>query len=147
MIAVVQRVKNASVTIEKNEVRRIGRGLVILLGVGNKDDSEDIEYIARKVVGLRIFPDDSGKMNLSVEDIRGDLLVVSQFTLYGDSRKGKRPDFTQAAQPKMAEEFYNRFVDALKKTNLTIETGVFSSDMLVEIHNDGPVTLILNSNQ
>lgn len=145
MKAVVQRVKKAFVEIDGAERREIAAGLVILAGIGPKDSEADIEYIANKISGLRIFPDESGKMNLSVRETGGDILVVSQFTLYGNTRKGKRPDFTDAAPPEKAKPLYEAFVEKLKFTGLKVRSGEFGAYMVVEIHNDGPVTLIIES--
>lgn len=146
MRAVVQRVKSASVTLqETGEVTgSIDRGLMILLGVGKGDAAADAVWLADKIAGLRVFEDEEGRMNKSAVDIGGSALVVSQFTLYGDCRKGRRPGFDQAAPPELAEELYQSFVAALRK-HLPVECGVFRTDMLVEINNDGPVTLLLDS--
>lgn len=148
MRAVVQRVKAASVTLqETGEVSgRIERGLMILLGVGKGDGAADAAWLAEKIAGLRIFEDEAGKMNKSVVDIGGAALVVSQFTLYGDCRKGRRPGFDQAAPPEIAEELYQEFVGVLKR-QISVECGVFRTDMLVEISNDGPVTMLLDSSK
>mgnify|MGYP005834748853 CR=1 FL=1 len=144
MRAVVQRVRQGSVTVDGEE-KKIGPGLVILLGVGQEDSPEDGEYLVGKILNLRIFEDTQEKMNLSIQDIQGDLLVVSQFTLYGDCRKGRRPSFTEAAPPEKAKALYDDFVEKLKATGLLVETGVFQAEMLVEIHNHGPVTMLLDS--
>ncbi|HEX5324253.1 MAG TPA: D-aminoacyl-tRNA deacylase [Capsulimonadaceae bacterium] len=146
MRAVVQRVTQAAVTINGAERREIGIGSVVLLGVGPEDDLTDAEYLAEKVAGLRIFEDESGKMNLSVSDVQGACLVISQFTLYGDCRKGRRPSFTGAATPDLATPLYEAFVKILRERYaLPVQTGRFGADMLVEIHNQGPVTLLLDS--
>ena len=145
MRAVVQRVKKASVKIEGVNKGQVGTGLVILLGVGREDTSEDASYLAEKVSGLRIFEDAQGKMNLSLGDIGGEALVVSQFTLYGDTAKGRRPSFGAAADPEVAKRLYEEFIAIMKKENFKVSTGVFGKRMLVTIHNDGPVTLILDS--
>lgn len=145
MRAVVQRVSRASVTVEGETVGAIERGLVVLLGVTRGDTSRDVIYLADKTAGLRIFADDAGKMNLSVTEIGGGLLVVSQFTLLGDCRKGRRPGFSDAAPPELADLLYREYVAALKNLGLTVATGIFQAEMLVELANDGPVTLLLDS--
>lgn len=144
MRAVVQRVRQGSVIVN-GEKKKIGPGLVVLLGVGQEDNEKDGEYLADKILNLRIFEDEQERMNLSVQDIQGDLLVVSQFTLYGDCRKGRRPSFTEAAPAERAKALYEDFVEKLKTTGLLVETGVFQAEMLVEIHNHGPVTMLLDS--
>jgi len=142
--AVVQRVARASVTVGKAEVGAIERGLLILLGVTHDDGEEQVAWLANKVAGLRIFEDDECKMNLSLLDVGGGALVVSQFTLYGDARRGRRPSFTAAARPEVAEPLCDRFVELLHEAGVTqVESGAFGAHMMVEIHNDGPVTLIL----
>jgi D-tyrosyl-tRNA(Tyr) deacylase len=144
MRAVVQRVTRASVVVEGQTVGAIGRGLMILLGVAHGDGEEQARWLAQKIAGLRIFEDDEGKMNLSLLDVGGSALVVSQFTLYADSRKGRRPSFTDAARPEVAEPLCDRFASLLCEEGVAqVETGVFGAHMQVEIHNDGPVTLIL----
>lgn len=144
MKVVVQRVAGASVTVDSQVVGQIGRGLMILLGVTHGDSEAQAEWLAQKVARLRIFEDAEGKMNLSLLDVGGGALVVSQFTLYGDCRKGNRPSFTDAAQPEVADALYLQFVDQLARTGVApVQTGVFGAHMQVEIHNDGPVTLIL----
>ncbi len=143
MRAVVQRVSQASVTVDGRVVGRIDRGLMILLGVKTGDTEAEASWLAAKIAGLRIFPDDEGKFNLSVQEVDGAALVISQFTLYGDARKGRRPSFSDAAPPEVAESLVNRFVEYLRAEGLTVETGVFGAAMQVEIHNDGPVTLIV----
>ncbi len=143
MRAVVQRVSQASVTVDGRVVGRIDRGLMILLGVKTGDTEAEASWLAAKIAGLRIFPDDEGKFNLSVQEVDGATLVVSQFTLYGDARKGRRPSFSDAAPPEVAESLVNRFVEYLRAEGLTVATGVFGAAMQVEIHNDGPVTLIV----
>ncbi|MCK4240016.1 MAG: D-tyrosyl-tRNA(Tyr) deacylase [Candidatus Atribacteria bacterium] len=145
MRAVVQRVKEGSVEIENKEVGRIAQGLVILLGVGQDDNEKDAEYLAGKIINLRIFEDKEGKMNLSTKDINGQILVISQFTLYGDCKKGRRPSFISAALPEKAEKLYEYFVRCIKNYGLKIETGEFQAMMLVKIYNDGPVTILLDS--
>jgi len=143
--AVIQRVKKGSVEIEKKETGKIEEGLVVLLGVGQKDIEKDAEYLAEKIVNLRIFEDKEGKMNLSVKDINGQILVISQFTLYGNCRKGRRPSFISAALPDKAVKLYDYFVKYIKNYGLKIETGEFQAMMLVKIFNDGPVTILLDS--
>jgi len=143
--AVVQRVARGSVTVEGSKVCEIGPGLVVLLAVGRGDTAEDAGYLAEKIANLRIFEDNQGKMNLSVLDTGGSLLIVSQFTLYGDCRKGRRPSFTEAALPEDALNLYNKFVQDLKTMGLRVATGHFREQMLVEILNDGPVTMLLDS--
>ncbi len=143
MRAVVQRVSRASVTVDGDVVGAIGPGLVILLGVTHDDGPAEADWLARKIVGLRIFEDRAGKMNLGLLDVEGQALVVSQFTLYGDSRKGRRPSFVEAARPETAEPLVQRFADTLRQHGVHAEMGLFGAHMSVEIHNDGPVTLIL----
>ena len=123
----------------------IERGFLVLLGVGKEDQEEDTDYLAAKIPQLRVFGDDEGKFNLSLLDIGGEILVVSQFTLYGDCRKGRRPSFTDAAEPQRAEELYQRFVAQLQESNISVATGEFQARMAVELVNDGPVTLLLDS--
>ncbi len=146
MRAVIQRVKEAKVTVDDKVVGEIGKGILVLLGVGKDDSQDDLIWTADKVVNLRIFEDDNGKMNLSLLDVGGELLVVSQFTLYGDARKGRRPSFTGAAQPDKGKEMYENFVGYLKnKYNLKVETGEFGAMMDVYLVNWGPVTILLDS--
>jgi len=145
MRLVLQRVRGAQVKVDDEMVGKIGQGLVVLLGVKRGDGEGDARYLAGKVANLRIFEDESGKFNLSTLDVGGEVLVVSQFTLYGDCRKGRRPSFTQASPPEEAQQLYERFVSFLKGEGLKVETGVFGAKMLVEIENQGPVTLILES--
>ena len=145
MKALVQRVSRASVSVDDDVVGEIGRGLVVFLGVAKSDSKEDAIYLANKVVNLRIFADESSHFSLSALETRGDILVVSQFTLLADSRKGRRPSFTDAASPDLAEELYEFFVEQVRSTGLKIATGLFQKHMLVEIHNDGPVTILLES--
>jgi len=145
MRAVVQRVKRASVSVGNNIVGKISEGLVILLGVGRDDSDEDARYLAEKIVNLRIFDDKDGKMNLSLLDVKGQALIISQFTLYGDCRRGRRPSYSESAAPDMAKSLYERFIDFVKQFDVHVESGIFAADMLVEIHNDGPVTLLLDS--
>ena len=144
MRTVVQRVVRASVTVEGEVVGAIEHGLMVLLGVMEGDGEEQASWLASKVAGLRIFDDQEGKMNLAVTDVGGNALVVSQFTLYGDASRGRRPSFTAAARPEVAEPLCDRFVELLREAGVgRVETGVFGAQMMVEIHNDGPVTLIL----
>jgi D-tyrosyl-tRNA(Tyr) deacylase len=145
MRAVIQRVERASVTVEGETVGRIGRGIVVLLGVGVEDGEKDALWMAGKTANLRIFEDDQGKMNLSLLNVGGEALVVSQFTLYGDARAGRRPSFTSAAPPEKADMLYECFVGELKKLGLQVQTGRFRAKMAVEIINDGPVTILLDS--
>ncbi len=145
MKVLVQRVSQASVTVDGEVVGRIGPGLVGLVGVAQGDTEEDIRYLVEKTVNLRIFPDTAGKFNRSVADAGGGLLLVSQFTLISDTRKGRRPSFIEAAPPGEAEALFNRFVEMARSTGLPVETGRFQAHMLVEIHNDGPVTILLDS--
>lgn len=145
MRAVIQRVSTASVVIDGEEVSAIGKGLLILLGVTHGDGEEQADYLAAKCAGLRIFRDSEDKMNLSVDQVGGEALVVSQFTLYGDCRKGKRPAFVAAAPPEIAIPLYERFVDQLRQTGLTVKTGRFGADMQVSFVNDGPVTILMDT--
>ena len=145
MRAVVQRVSSAEVRVASRTVGAIGRGLLVLLGVSSQDGPGDVRYIAEKVGGLRIFPDDQGKMNRSVAEVGGSVLVVPQFTLYGDCRKGRRPSFDAAAAPPVAAALYEDLVRALREQGLTVETGVFQAEMAVALVNDGPVTILLDS--
>src|SRR5580704_18135135 len=145
MRIVLQRVTRAHVEVAGETVGSIGAGLVILLGVTHRDTREDADYLASKVIQLRIFPDDARRMNRSLLDSGGALLVVSQFTLYGDCRKGRRPGFDQAAAPEHARELYEYFVQRLKSSNVKVETGIFQAEMEVHLVNDGPATFILDS--
>jgi len=145
MRAVLQRVTQASVSVEGETVGAIGRGLLVLLGVAQDDTEDDARQLADKVVQLRIFEDTAGKMNLSLQEVRGGLLVVSQFTLFGDCRKGRRPSFIDAAPPALAEQLYHTFVAAVGVQGIEVATGRFRADMQVALINDGPVTLLLDS--
>jgi len=143
MRAVVQRVTKGAVNVEGCVVGAIGQGVVVLVGVTHGDTEEQAEWLARKIAGLRIFEDDEGKMNAGLLDVGGAALVISQFTLYADARKGRRPSFTDAAPPEVAEPLVEHFVQALRGYSVPVDTGVFGASMLVEIHNDGPVTILL----
>lgn len=143
MRALLQRVSSASVSVNGRVTGQIERGYVILLGVTHSDTEAEADWLANKIAGLRLFEDDAGKMNLSLFDVGGSLLVVSQFTLYGDARKGRRPSFTNAARPEQAEPLVEYFCEKLRQRGLTVATGVFGAVMQVDIHNDGPVTLML----
>jgi len=143
--ALLQRVTEASVSVGGEVVGRIGPGLVVFVGVAKGDTEKDAQYLAQKIVNLRLFADEEGKFNLSALDIKGELLVVSQFTLLADTRKGRRPDFIEAAPPAQAKELFEQFVEQAHATGLKVETGRFQQYMQVEIHNDGPVTILLNS--
>ncbi len=145
MKALLQRVTGASVSVAGEEVGRIGRGLVVFVGVASGDTERDAQYLAQKTASLRIFADEVGRFNLSALDIKGELLVVSQFTLLADTRKGRRPSFVKAAPPAQAEVLFEQFVDGARATGLKVETGRFQQYMQVEIHNDGPVTILLDS--
>lgn len=143
MRALVQRVSEASVTVDGQVTGRIGRGLLILLGVRTGDTEAEMAFLADKCLNLRIFEDTEGKFNLSLLDVRGEMLVVSQFTLYGDTRKGRRPSFIEAAPPPVAIPLYEKFVTTLRASGLKVDTGVFGAKMDVRLTNDGPVTLLL----
>ncbi len=145
MRAVVQRVLNANVKVDGEVVGEIGKGLLVFLGIGVDDDSKDLDYMVEKISGLRIFEDEDYKMNLSLLDINGEMLVISQFTLYGDVRRGKRPSFTDSAQPELAENMYNQFIMKCENKGIRTEKGIFGADMKVELINDGPVTILIDS--
>ena len=145
MRAVVQRVSRASVKVEDKVVGQIEAGLLVLLGVGNDDAEADADYLVDKIVGLRIFEDAEGKMNLPVGDVGGAMLAVSQFTLFGDVRRGKRPSFDAAARPELAKKLYDYFVERVRAAGLRCETGTFQAEMQVELVNEGPVTILLDS--
>ncbi|MEE8318530.1 MAG: D-aminoacyl-tRNA deacylase [Dehalococcoidales bacterium] len=147
MKGLLQRVTSASVSIEGEEVGSIDRGLVVFLGVAAGDTEKDAQYLAQKIAGLRIFADKEGKFNLSALDVRGELLLVSQFTLMADTRKGRRPSFTSAAPPAQADKLFNYFVTQVKATGLKVATGRFQAYMHVDIQNDGPVTILLDSHE
>lgn len=145
MRAVVQRVKEADVSVDSQITGSINKGLMVLLGVEDGDTEADALYMADKITGLRIFEDEEGKMNLSIKDVGGDILAVSQFTLLGDVRKGKRPSFSKAARPDEANRLYRHFIDLVNERDVKTEEGVFQAEMLVRIYNDGPVTILLDS--
>lgn len=145
MKALLQRVSKARVSVAGEVVGEIRGGLVVFVGISREDGERDARFLAQKITGLRIFPDSEGRFNLSALDIRGDLLVVSQFTLLADTRKGRRPSFTEAAPPEQAEALFEQFLEFLRQSGLKVECGRFQEHMLVEIHNDGPVTILLDS--
>ena len=147
MIAVIQRCSRANVKIGQNIVGQIGNGLVILLGVKKEDNEEDADFLVKKVSGLRIYNDSNKKMNLSIKDVDGSALVISQFTLCGDTKKGRRPSFIHAAPPQEGQRLYEYFISSLLKTGVPVESGEFGAMMDVELVNEGPATFILNSNQ
>jgi D-tyrosyl-tRNA(Tyr) deacylase len=145
MRAAIQRVKEAMVEVEGEVVGRIGGGILLFLGIRKDDTQDDIKYLVEKVVGLRIFEDDAGKMNLSIADVEGEILVVPQFTLYADCRKGRRPSFDEAASPDIAERLYSLFVEEVKKRGVNVQTGRFRAIMDIHLVNSGPVTILLDS--
>ena len=145
MRTVIQRVRSAQVSIEGKVKGAIGHGLVVFVGIGAEDNKKDLQWLAEKIVHLRIFEDDTGKMNNSLTDIKGEMLIISQFTLYGDCRKGRRPGFSTAAPPSIAEPYYHEFVQEIRNKGIQVTTGTFQADMQVELLNDGPVTLLLDS--
>ena len=145
MRAVVQRVSSARVSVGDEVAGEIEIGFLVLLGIAQDDDAADADYLAEKIRGLRVFEDHAGKMNLAIEDVGGAMLIVSQFTLYGDCRKGRRPSFVTAARPEQAESLYRYLVDRLRREGIRVETGRFQEHMDVELTNDGPVTLLLDS--
>lgn len=147
MKALLQRVTEASVNVGGEVVGRIGKGLVVFIGIAQEDAERDANYLADKVVNLRIFADEASKFNLSALETEGEILIVSQFTLLADARKGRRPSFAQAALPEQAEALFNLFVNLVRNSGLKVETGRFQQHMLVEIHNDGPVTIALDSRE
>jgi D-tyrosyl-tRNA(Tyr) deacylase len=148
MKVVIQRSIDASVTIDNTKVASIEKGLVILLGIGKEDNEEDIQYLIKKIIGLRIFSDENGKMNLNVQDSGGGVIIVSQFTLYADTRRGNRPSFMDSAPPDMAIPLYQSFIQHFKDNfDGTVQTGEFGADMKVALDNDGPVTIIIDSKQ
>lgn len=145
MRAVIQRVNSASVEVDGKVVGEINKGFLVLLGVGDDDTESDIDYLVEKTINLRIFQDEEEKMNLSLMDLGLELLVVSQFTLFGDCRKGRRPSFIEAARPEKANDYYNKFVNKCREKGLKVETGIFQADMKVSLVNDGPVTILIDS--
>jgi D-tyrosyl-tRNA(Tyr) deacylase len=145
MRVVLQRVKQGSVTVAGNKIAEIGKGLVLLVGIGHGDGESQVSFLAEKAANLRIFEDEAGKMNLSVKDVGGAAIVVSQFTLYADARKGRRPSFTDAALPDVAKPLVDRFTQLLADQGVPVQTGEFGADMQVEILNDGPVTILLEA--
>ncbi len=145
MRAVVQRVKDAAVTVGAREVGRINAGLLVYLGIGRNDTDRDLRILSEKVANLRIFPDENGKMNLSVTDVRGEILVVSQFTLFGDAREGRRPSYTEAAPPDLARALYEKAVEVLRMMGFRVATGEFQASMEVSYTNLGPITILLDS--
>ncbi len=145
MIAVLQRVSRATVSVADRQIASIGPGLVIFLGVMRDDDSDDVHFLVNKIAGFRIFNDDQGRMNLSIDDVKGSALVISQFTLCGDWRKGRRPSFVNAAPPERGRALYELFIAELEKTGIPVATGEFGAMMAVELVNDGPVTFVLDS--
>jgi D-tyrosyl-tRNA(Tyr) deacylase len=147
MRAVIQRCSSGSVTVDGDLIGQVGRGLVVLLGVAGGDTQADLDYLVEKIVGLRIFEDAAGKMNLSLQEVQGEMLVVSQFTLLADTRKGRRPSFLEAAQPEIAEQFYQQFVALVRALGITVATGKFRAEMQVALVNEGPVTIVLDSRQ
>lgn len=147
MRAVLQRVTSGKVTIEGKINGEIGNGFVVLLGVGANDSEAEVELLTNKIANLRVFADGEGKFNLSALDVKAEMLVVSQFTLFADCRKGRRPSFTDAARPELAVPLYEEFVERLRAMGFKVETGVFQADMLVEIHNSGPVTIWLDTDE
>ncbi|MCV3296191.1 MAG: D-aminoacyl-tRNA deacylase [Oenococcus sp.] len=147
MRVLLQKVSSASVSIDKKVVSHIGKGFLLLVAVEDSDGAEEVAYLVHKIIKLRVFLDKKGKMNLSISDVAGSILSVSQFTLYADTRKGNRPSFTDAGQPAHAQAIYNDFNQALTATGIPLETGVFAADMAVELVNDGPVTIMFDTDQ
>jgi len=145
MRLVIQRVSKAAVYVDENEVGRIKKGLLVFIGVGKYDNDTDLTWLINKLVNMRIFPDQTGKMNNSIVDVNGSILLVSQFTLYASTKKGNRPSFVNSADPDNAKFLYNKFIAALKELSIYVETGVFGANMQIELLNDGPVTVCLDS--
>lgn len=145
MKAVLQRVQYASVKVDGKMIGQCGRGYMILLGIGHEDTSKDVDALAEKIIKLRIFEDEAGKMNLSIRDIGGEILLISQFTLYADYRKGNRPSFMNAAKPEISKPLYEEFAGKLRTCGIATQTGEFGADMKVELLNDGPVTIVMDS--
>lgn len=145
MRAVVQKVSSSKVTVDEEVVGQINQGLMVLLGVTHDDTSKDVDYMVDKITNLRIFEDAQGKMNLSLKDVNGEVLAVSQFTLYGDARRGRRPSFSEAARPEVANPLYEEFVQKVKNQGINVGTGKFGAHMMVDLTNDGPVTILLES--
>ncbi|MDO5477550.1 MAG: D-aminoacyl-tRNA deacylase [Clostridia bacterium] len=145
MRAVIQRVSSASCRVDGNITGEIEKGFLVFLGVGEEDNDSDLEYIVKKTLGLRIFEDENEKMNLSLSDVGGSVLAISQFTLYGDVRKGNRPAFITAAAPDIGEAYFEKYKEKLREAGLTVESGVFGADMKISLLNDGPVTILLDS--
>ncbi|WP_320048020.1 D-aminoacyl-tRNA deacylase [uncultured Ilyobacter sp.] len=145
MRVVIQRVSKAQVSVEGKVIGKIDKGFLILLGITHRDNEKDANWLVNKISGLRIFSDENGKMNKSIEDIGGEILLISQFTLYGEARKGRRPSFIDAAKPDVAVPLYNKFTKLVKEKGIRISTGEFGADMKVELLNDGPVTMIIDS--
>ena len=147
MRAVVQRVTYSNVKVDGNIVGEINRGFNVLIGISKEDTEEDMKYIKDKLINLRVFEDENNKMNLSLSDIQGELLIISQFTLYGDCRKGRRPSFSSAARPEVATKLYEEFIEKARKEGIVTKTGQFGAHMMVDLTNDGPVTILLESNR
>lgn len=145
MRAVIQRVARAELSVNGEQIAAIGKGYVVLLGVTHDDNENDARYIADKITSLRLFEDEAGKINLGITNVGGEVLIVSQFTLYADCRKGRRPSFTDAAPPAVADKLYQRVVELLRETGLSVQTGIFGAHMLVALVNDGPLTILLDS--
>jgi D-tyrosyl-tRNA(Tyr) deacylase len=145
MRVVIQRVSEASVTIESEITGQINKGLMILVGICPEDNLQDIQWLTQKIANLRVFGDEDGKMNLSITDIKGEILLISQFTLYASTKKGNRPSFIQSAKPEIAIPLYEQFINSLKETGIPIQTGKFGADMKISLTNDGPVTIIIDS--